>query len=48
MTPGQAAYNADLIKTPCYQDGGKRNTWWQLSPLAQCVWERDFKKEDGQ
>lgn len=39
-TPGQAAYERDLIRHPTYHDGRKRPTWPQLPSEIQADWER--------
>ena len=37
---GQLDYEADIKKTPYYQDGGKRPAWKDLRPFAQEAWNR--------
>lgn len=40
-TPGQIAYEADLLRTPLYPDGGKRRLWEDLIDMARQSWERN-------
>jgi hypothetical protein len=40
-TPGQQAYDADLIQQPLYHDGTTRPSWQQLSEIARWSWERN-------
>ena len=40
-TPGQLAYEADLVACPLYHDGTPRKTWDQLDELCRSTWERD-------
>lgn len=39
-TPGQRAYEQDLLEQPNYCDGSKRRTWEQLDSLRQHNWEK--------
>ena len=41
MTPGRAAYEADLAAIPCYHDGAPRPAWSELLDLVRWSWERD-------
>lgn len=39
-SPGQLAYEADLLERPVYHDGTQRPTWDRLDGIAQYSWER--------
>lgn len=41
MTPGQLAYESELIRAPLYHDGAPRKTWTQLPDYAKWSWERN-------
>lgn len=42
MTPGQAAYEAELKAKPNYDHNSKpRKQWHELSPELQATWERN-------
>jgi hypothetical protein len=40
-TPGQLAYERDLLRAPTYADGMPRPPWEQLRTAAQWSWERN-------
>lgn len=40
-TPGQMAYEADLLKRPNYHDGKPRRAWHELGEPAQSSWRRN-------
>ena len=40
-SPGQLAYEADLLVMPRYYDGGKRKSWRELGRAEQDSWERN-------
>lgn len=39
-TPGQLAYERDVILTPVYHNGNPRARWEELGDIAQWSWER--------
>jgi hypothetical protein len=40
-TPGQRAYEAELIAWPDYHDGAPRPPWERLNDLARWSWEKN-------
>ena len=40
MTPGRAAYEADLAAIPNHHDGSPRRPWHHLSEVSRWSWER--------
>lgn len=48
MDKGQAAYEGDVARKPCYHDGTPRKTWDQLGDVERWSWARPSKegKED--
>ncbi len=40
-TPGQLAYEQDVIRKPFYHDGTRRRPWEALSEVAQYSWEKN-------
>lgn len=38
---GQIAYEEDVRRFPCYQDGGIRPNWDELSDITRESWERN-------
>jgi len=40
-SPGQVAYERDLVGQPIYEDGAKRPVWDRLSGVAKDSWERN-------
>lgn len=40
-TPGQQAYEKDLMQRPCYPNGQPRSAWSDLCAIAQWSWERN-------
>lgn len=38
-SPGQLAYEADLLICPAYADGLPRRTWEQIGDAAREAWE---------
>jgi hypothetical protein len=41
MTPGQIAYEKDVLARPFYNDGARRKAWAQLGEIEQLSWERN-------
>ncbi len=41
QTPGQIAYETELLARPSYDDGSPRNTWDQLDDLTRSTWEKN-------
>lgn len=41
MSPGRAAYEADVAARPAYDDGTPRKGWERLCDAAKWSWERD-------
>lgn len=39
-TPGQIAYEIDLVTRPNYPDGTLRKTWDELPDFARSQWEK--------
>lgn len=39
-TPGQMAYEEDLLRRPKYDNGQARPAWHQLPELYRWTWER--------
>lgn len=40
LTPGQAAYEADVRRRPTYHDGSPRRPWSSLDEFARSSWEK--------
>lgn len=40
-SPGQIAYENDLVDTPTYDDGENRRQWHQLDDITKWSWERN-------
>ncbi|HEY0684708.1 MAG TPA: hypothetical protein VGD45_20395 [Steroidobacter sp.] len=40
-SPGQIAYEQELLVKPNYHDGTPRKAWDQLKDFAQISWEQD-------
>lgn len=40
-SPGQRAYDRDLIRSPLYHDRTRRPSWDQLGAIARWSWERN-------
>lgn len=41
MIEAQTAYEADVARAPCYQDGTPRPLWHDLPDIAVISWERN-------
>lgn len=46
-SPGQLAYEAEVVTVPTYHDGSPRRPWHRLGDAAQCSWERDPRPRFG-
>ena len=42
-TLGQALYEQDLLRQPCYHDGSLRKRWHELGPTEKWSWERPLR-----
>jgi hypothetical protein len=40
-TPGQTAYEAELLARPCYDNGSQRCSWADLGKLERSTWEKN-------